>query len=135
MPVLTYLIMTLLFFIQAMVHPNPLSRPSAARLANLQTLRGTNSSNVKSRSQLYLELKETKNKLRLLEQQLSASGRNGSKLVGKGQARSKSSNNVVSDPKWWTCNDLIQCTVAGAARGKMSSTNEQPDGKKVSYCV
>ena len=92
--------------LKAMVHPNPRARPSANKLASLQTLRGTNSSNNKSRSQLYQELKETKAKLRLLEQQLgcqSAQDSNSfsnspsasnqqpkSKLVGRGCARSKS---------------------------------------------
>ena len=89
----------------SMVHPNPRARPSAAKLASLQTLRGTNSSNNKSRSQLYQELKETKAKLRLLEQQLGShhgssvqdlyspsttQNQPKSKLVGRGCARSKS---------------------------------------------
>jgi len=56
--------------LKAMVNPDPFARPSASKLASLQSLRGTNSSNNKSRSQLYQELKETKAKLRLLEQQL-----------------------------------------------------------------
>ena len=56
-----------------MVNPDPLARPHASRLANLQSLRGTNSSNVKSRSQLYQELKETQRKLRMLEFELSSS--------------------------------------------------------------
>ena len=55
-----------------MVNPDPLARPHASRLANLQSLRGTNSSNVKSRSQLYQELKETQRKLRMLEFELSS---------------------------------------------------------------
>lgn len=84
--------------LKAMVHPDPRARPSANKLASLQTLRGTNSSNNKSRSQLYQELKETKAKLRLLEQQLGQSGyspsmqpeKPKSKLVGRGCARSKS---------------------------------------------
>ena len=94
--------------LKAMVHPNPRARPSANKLASLQTLRGTNSSNNKSRSQLYQELKETKAKLRLLEQQLGCNGsqenlfsnspstttsnqqQSKSKLVGRGCARSKS---------------------------------------------
>merc|ERR1712025_72833 len=59
--------------LKAMVHPDPRARPSANKLASLQTLRGTNSSNNKSRSRLYQELKETKAKLRLLEQQLGQS--------------------------------------------------------------
>ena len=56
-----------------MVNPDPLARPHASRLANNQSLRGTNSSNVKSRSQLYQELKETQRKLRMLEFELSSS--------------------------------------------------------------
>ena len=56
-----------------MVNPDSFARPSATKLATMQSLRGTNSSNNKSRSQLYQELKDTKAKLRLLEQQLGKS--------------------------------------------------------------
>ena len=90
-----------------MVSPDPMSRPSANRLASLQSLRGTNSSNNKSRSQLYQELKETKAKLRLLEQQLDATNiatngatscdtpkstnsQSGRLLIGRGCAKSRS---------------------------------------------
>ena len=90
-----------------MVSPDPMSRPSANRLASLQSLRGTNSSNNKSRSQLYQELKETKAKLRLLEQQLVATNiatdvatnatncdtpksTSGRLLIGRGCAKSRS---------------------------------------------
>ena len=55
--------------ITSMVHPDPSQRPTAARvLANTETNPGMN----KSRSQLYKELKETREKLLMLEQQLSA---------------------------------------------------------------
>ena len=106
-----------LFFLQAMVHPDPLARPAANRLANLQNLRGTNSSNVKSRSQLYQELKETKSKLKMLELELSLTKGNNTdsetpkssvsskshRLIGRGCARSRSSNVIgsTSTPKKW----------------------------------
>jgi outer membrane protease len=93
-----------------MVNPDPLARPSASRLANMQTLRGTNSSNAKSRSQLYQELKDTKAKVKMLEMQLklsktticseetkSTSTPKLSRLaVGRGTLRSRSSNMVTT---------------------------------------
>merc|ERR1719266_1605195 len=89
--------------LKAMVNPDPLARPSASKLASLQSLRGTNSSNNKSRSQLYQELKETKTKLRQLEQQLGvqasdtpkSSVSSKSRLVGRGCGKSRSST-VIS---------------------------------------
>merc|ERR1719219_541060 len=97
--------------LKAMVNPDPRARPSASKLASLQSLRGTNSSNNKSRSQLYQELKETKAKLRLLEQQLGqatadtpkASVSSKSRLVGRGVPKSRSSTviSTTATPTKW----------------------------------
>ena len=74
----------------SMVHPDPSQRPTAARvLASTEINPGMN----KSRSQLYKELKETKEKLMILEQQLSAHKEKSvakRKLVGKGLLKSSS---------------------------------------------
>lgn len=56
-----------------MVHPDPMVRPSAHRLSNMQCLRGTNSGSTKSRTQLYEELIDTKERLKRLEVELSFS--------------------------------------------------------------
>lgn len=73
-----------------MVHSDPSQRPTAARvLASTETNPGMN----KSRSQLYKELKETREKLLMLEQQLSADKDKKlakRKLVGKGLIKSSS---------------------------------------------
>jgi wee1-like protein kinase len=101
--------------LKALVNPDPLARPSASKLASLQSLRGTNSSNNKSRSQLYQELKETKAKLRLLEQQLGTSSADTPKssttgvikssrlLVGRGCLKSRSSTviSTTTTPSKW----------------------------------
>ena len=97
--------------LKAMVNPDPRARPSASKLASLQSLRGTNSSNNKSRSQLYQELKETKAKLRLLEQQLGvqasdtpkSSMSSKSRLVGRGCGKSRSSTviSTTTTPSKW----------------------------------
>jgi len=63
--------------ITSMVHPDPAMRPTATRvLANTETNPGMN----KSRSQLCKELKETREKLLMLEQELST---HKEKRVGK----------------------------------------------------
>merc|ERR1719266_1156383 len=99
--------------LKSMVNPDPFARPSATKLATMQSLRGTNSSNNKSRSQLYQELKDTKAKLRLLEQQLGTSASDTPKssgaapksriLVGRGCAKSRSSNviSTTTTPSKW----------------------------------
>merc|ERR1711863_149817 len=103
------------FIFQAMVNPDPLARPSASKLASLQSLRGSNSSNNKSRSQLYQELKETKAKLRQLEQKLGTSAsdtpkssttsfKNSSRiLIGRGCVKSRSSTviSTTTTPSKW----------------------------------
>jgi len=99
--------------LKSMVNPDAFTRPSATKLASLQSLRGTNSSNNKSRSRLYQELKDTKAKLRLLEQQLGTSASDTPKssgaapksriLVGRGCAKSRSSNviSTTTTPSKW----------------------------------
>lgn len=99
--------------LKSMVNPDPFARPSATKLATMQSLRGTNSSNNKSRSRLYQELKDTKAKLRLLEQQLGTSASDTPKssgaapksriLVGRGCAKSRSSNviSTTTTPSKW----------------------------------
>jgi wee1-like protein kinase len=99
--------------LKSMVNPDSFARPSATKLATMQSLRGTNSSNNKSRSQLYQELKDTKAKLRLLEQQLGTSASDTPKssgaapksriLVGRGCAKSRSSNviSTTTTPSKW----------------------------------
>ena len=52
-----------------MIHPDPMLRPNASRLVTLVALR-TNGANSKSRSQLYKELRDAREKLKLLEQEL-----------------------------------------------------------------
>ena len=83
---------------QSLVNPDPVSRPSANKLlANCVLNPGMN----KTRSQLYKELKETREKLLLLEQQVSqaeSGGGNtstfskpgGKRLVGRGTVKSMS---------------------------------------------
>ena len=80
------------------MNPDPVSRPSANKLlANCILNPGMN----KTRSQLYKELKETKEKLLLLEQQVSQAeteGANnsvlkqqgGKRLIGRGTSRTMS---------------------------------------------
>jgi len=84
--------------IRSLVNPDPVSRPSANKLlANCILNPGMN----KTRSQLYKELKETKEKLLLLEQQVSQAeteGANnsvvkqqgGKRLIGRGTSRTMS---------------------------------------------
>ena len=52
-----------------MINPDPMLRPSANRLVTLVALR-TNGANSKSRSQLYKELRDAREKLKILEQEL-----------------------------------------------------------------
>ena len=59
-----------------MINPDPKMRPNASRLVTLVALR-TNAANSKSRSQLYKELKEARNKLKLLEKELENEKRLG----------------------------------------------------------
>ena len=75
-----------------MVNPDPLARPSASRLAKLQSLRGTNSGYEISRFQLYQELREAKSKLRQLELELSLN-----KSSGDGSTPPNTTSNATSN--------------------------------------
>ena len=52
-----------------MIHPDPVLRPNASRLVTLVALR-SNGANSKSRSQLYKELRDAREKLKILAQEL-----------------------------------------------------------------
>lgn len=52
-----------------MIHPDPMLRPNASRLVTLVALR-SNGANSKSRSQLYKELRDAREKLKILAQEL-----------------------------------------------------------------
>ena len=68
-----------------MISPDPMSRPNASRLVTLVALR-TNGANSKSRSQLYKELRETRTRLKLLEQELENEKRAAGPLSQKASA-------------------------------------------------
>ena len=78
-----------------MVNPDPLARPSASRLAKLQSLRGTNSGYEISRFQLYQELREAKSKLRQLELELSLNKSGGTPPI----TTSNATSNLSDTPK------------------------------------
>ena len=57
-----------------MINPDPMLRPNASRLVTLIALR-SNGANSKSRSQLYKELRDAREKLKMLEQELECEKR------------------------------------------------------------
>merc|ERR1712226_216581 len=107
--------------IKSMINPDPMLRPNANRLVTLVALR-TNGANSKSRSQLYKELRDAREKLKILEQELenekrlrTSSQKTSSSPEFPTPPKDKETSNILISPITLSSNSNVSNPTSGNA--------------------